>query len=82
MITAHPPHYSYILLAVLAFEYTGKTMGWGNTQWVGTGGYGYTRQRVLGSEEVIATCWSVLRCVFKFIIALSSANHYRILKCA
>ena len=51
---------------------TGKTIGWG---------MGILAREVLGSEDVIATCWSALRCVFKFMIALSSANHYRILKC-
>ena len=39
--------------------------GW----WV-TVGTGILAREVLGSEDVIATCWSALRCVIKFMIAL------------
>ncbi|KAJ8582190.1 hypothetical protein M405DRAFT_846582 [Rhizopogon salebrosus TDB-379] len=46
-------------ISSLAFEYTGKTTGWGNPRWVPIL---VVAGEVLGSEEVIATRWSALRC--------------------
>jgi len=80
-ITAHPPYYPCILLAVYLGTQAKPLVGVTRDGWWVTVGMGILARDVLGSEEVIATYWSALRCVFKFMIALSSTNNYRILKC-